>query len=186
MGDKIYNVLILSVSNSGRSIMAEALFNKLGKGRFNAYSAGSQPTGQVNPFAIEQIRKMNYPTDELRSKSWNEFSAPDAPKMDFVIAICDDMANEVWPAWPGDSITMCWVFEDPAAVQGSDEEKRLAFEKVFLYLMNRVRILSEMSRANFNKLAFKREMEDILRGRDNIFHKIKSVASRSESMQSDQ
>lgn len=186
MSDKIYNVLILSAGNSGRSIMAEALFNKLGKGRFNAYSAGIHPTGQVDPFAIEQIRKLDYPTDKLRSKSWNEFSAPGAPKMDFVIAICDDMANEDCPVWPGDSITMCWEFEDPAAVQGSDEEKRQAFEKVFLYTMNRVRILSEMSRANFNKLAFKREMEDIFRGRDIIFHKIKSLALCSKSMQSDQ
>ncbi|WAK01179.1 arsenate reductase ArsC [Methylobacter sp. YRD-M1] len=166
--------------------MAEALFNKLGKGRFNAYSAGIHPTGQVNPFAIEQIRKLEYPTNELRSKSWNEFSAPDAPKMDFVIAIWDDMANEACPVWPGDSITMCWEFENPATVQGGDEEKRQAFEKVFLYIMNRVRILSEMSRANFNKLAFKREMEDIFRGRDAVFHKMKSTVLCSTSMQNDQ
>ena len=147
MSAKIYNVLILSAGNSGRSIMAEALFNKLGKGRFNAYSAGIHPTGQVNPFAIEQIRKLDYPTDELRSKSWNEFSAPDAPKMDFVIEICDDMANEDCPVWPGDSITMCWEFEDPAAVQGSDEEKRQAFEKgVPLHHESRANIIGNVTR----------------------------------------
>ncbi|CAB3749860.1 Arsenate reductase [Paraburkholderia humisilvae] len=118
--------------------MAEALFNALGKGHFRAYSAGSHPTGTVNPFAVERCAALGYDTSRLRSKSWDEFATPDAPAMDFVITVCDQAAGEVCPIWPGKPITAHWGFEDPAAFQGSDEDKRKVFDKVFRQIMNRV------------------------------------------------
>jgi arsenate reductase (thioredoxin) len=132
MSAKPYNVLFLCTGNSARSIMAEALLNTIGKGRFRAYSAGSHPTGKVNPFALEQLKGLSYRLEILRRKSWDEFAQPDAPKMDVIITICDSTAGEVCPVWPGQPMSAHWPFADPAAVEGTDEEKRRAFKKAFM------------------------------------------------------
>jgi len=161
MSDKVFNVLILCTGNSARSIMAEALFNMLGNGRFKAYSAGSNPNGRVNPFAIEEVGKIGYPTAGLRSKSWDEFATPEAPQMDFVITVCDNAAGEVCPVWPGQPVTAHWGFEDPAAVQGTDEEKRDAFRKIFHQIRNRVSLFASLPLKNLDRLAIKREMDVI-------------------------
>jgi arsenate reductase (thioredoxin) len=161
MSEKIYNVLILCTGNSARSIMAEALFNTIGKGRFKAYSAGSFPTGKVNPFAIEQVKTTGYPTQGLRSKSWDEFAKPDAPQMDFIITVCDNAAGEVCPVWPGQPISAHWGFEDPAAIEGTDEQKHAAFRKVCNQIYNRVRVFVELPLANLDHIAIKHEMDKI-------------------------
>lgn len=138
MSERTYNVLFLCTGNSARSIMAEALITTMSQGRFKGYSAGSKPNGKVNPFAIEQVEKTGYPTETLRSKSWDEFAAPDAPHMDFIITVCDNAAGEQCPYWPGHPTSAHWGFEDPAAVEGTDEDKRAAFEKIFKQIMARV------------------------------------------------
>jgi arsenate reductase len=164
MTGKIYNVLVLCTGNSARSIMAEALINTMGHGRFRAYSAGSQPGGVVNPFAIEQIKATGYPLENLRSKSWDEFSAPGAPAMDFVITVCDNAAGEVCPFWPGHPLKAHWGFEDPAALVGTDEEKRHVFHKVFAQIMNRVQLFVNLPLHVLDAAATKREIDKI--GRD--------------------
>ncbi|HWT28987.1 MAG TPA: arsenate reductase ArsC [Methylophilaceae bacterium] len=161
MQDRTFNVLILCTGNSARSIMAEALFNILGNGRFKAYSAGSHHTGKVNPFAIEQVQAIGYPVDGLRSKNWDEFATPDAPQMDFVITVCDNAAGEVCPVWPGQPLSAHWGFEDPAAVEGTDDEKRAAFRKIFHQIRNRVGIFASLPLANLDRIAIKREMDQI-------------------------
>ena len=161
MTDKIYNVLVLCTGNSARSIMAEALLNTMGRGRFRAYSAGSHPGGTVNPFAVEQVVATGYPVDALRSKSWDEFAAPDAPKMDFVITVCDNAAGEVCPCWPGSPLTAHWGLEDPAAVVGSDEHKRQTFQKIFRQILNRVQVFVNLPLHVLDKNAIKREIDTI-------------------------
>ncbi|NUZ08472.1 arsenate reductase ArsC [Piscinibacter koreensis] len=158
---KTYNVLVLCTGNSARSIMAEALINTMGRGRFKAYSAGSHPGGQVNPFAIEQVRATGYPLDNLRSKSWDEFAAPGAPQMDFVITVCDNAAGEACPYWPGSPLTTHWGFEDPAAVEGTDEHKRAAFEKVFRQILTRVQLFVNLPLHVLDQTAIKREIDSI-------------------------
>ncbi|MBF0152126.1 MAG: arsenate reductase ArsC [Magnetococcales bacterium] len=138
MTAKRRSILVLCTGNSARSIMAEALINTLGEGRFQAYSAGSHPAGKVNPLAIEQVSSLGYPTETLRSKSWDEFSRPAAPPMDIVITVCDNAAGEVCPLWPGEPIAAHWSFTDPAAVTGSDDVKRQAFAKTFHHIKKRV------------------------------------------------
>ena len=138
MTEKTYNVLFLCTGNSARSVMAEALVTTMSKGRCKGFSAGSKPNGKVNPFAIEQVKKTGYPVDNLRSKSWDEFAEPNASHMDFIITVCDNAAGEVCPIWPGHPATAHWGFEDPAAVEGSDEEKRAAFEKIFKQIETRM------------------------------------------------
>jgi arsenate reductase len=161
MADKIYNILVLCTGNSARSIMAEALFNTLGKGRFKAYSAGSHPTGKVHPIAIETVAVLGYPVNDLRSKSWNEFASPDAPLMDFIFTVCDKAAGEVCPVWSAKPITAHWGFEDPAAFIGSDEEKRREFQKIFRYMTNRVNLFINLPLAGLDKFAIKREVDAI-------------------------
>ena len=138
MNTRPWSILILCTGNSARSIMAEALFSVLGKGSFRAFSAGSHPAGTVNPFAVERCEALGYDTSNVRSKSWDEFATPEAPRMDFVITVCDQAAGEVCPIWPGRPITAHWGFEDPAAFEGSDDDKRKQFDKVFRQIMNRV------------------------------------------------
>lgn len=161
MSDKIYPILILCTGNSARSIMAEALFNVLGKGRFRAYSAGSHPTGKVNPFAAERCAAIGYDTLTLRSKSWDEFATPGAPQMDFVITVCDQAAGEVCPIWPGHPLTVHWGFEDPAAFEGSDEEKRKVFDKVFRQIMFRVAQFVNLPLDTLDHASLHREMRVI-------------------------
>jgi arsenate reductase len=140
MSEKIYKVLFVCTGNSARSVMAEALMTILGKGRFQGFSAGSKPGGRVNPFAIEQILAFDpgYATARLRSKSWDEFAGNDAQGMDFIITVCDNEAGEVCPYWPGHPSTAHWGFEDPVALQGTDEEKRALFNKVFKQIKAKV------------------------------------------------
>lgn len=161
MAERVYNVLILCTGNSARSIMAEALINMMGQGRFQAYSAGSYPAGKVNPFAIEKLASVDYPTETLRSKSWDEFSTPDAPQMDFIITVCDNAAGEVCPIWPGQPISAHWGFEDPAAIEGSDDEKRRAFDQTFRHMMNRVRLFVSLPLKTLDKAAIKRALSNI-------------------------
>ena len=159
MADKIYNVLFLCTGNSARSIMAEALLTTMGKGRFQGFSAGSHPGGVVNPFAIEQVQQIGYPTENLRSKSWDEFAQPGAPKMDFIITVCDNAAGEVCPIWPGQPISAHWGFEDPAAAQGTDADKRCVFEKVYREIMSRVHVFLELPLAMLEKNVIRHEIE---------------------------
>ena len=161
MTEKVYNVLVLCTGNSARSIMAESLINTMGRGRFQAYSAGSHPTGKVNPFAIEQVESTGYATDNLRSKSWDEYAQPDAPQMDFIVTVCDNAVGEVCPLWPGQPVSAHWGFEDPAAVEGTEETKRAAFSKVFHQIMGRVQLLVNLPLTMLDKTTIKREMQAI-------------------------
>ncbi len=161
MSDKPYSILILCTGNSSRSIMAEALFNVLGKGQFRAFSAGSHPSGAVHPFAIERWEALGYDTSGLRSKSWNEFATPDAPHMDFVITVCDQAAGEVCPIWPGNPMTPHWGFEDPAAFEGSDEDKRKLFIKVYRQIMSCVSQFVNLPLRVLDSNAIRHEMRAI-------------------------
>src|SRR3990170_1310243 len=140
MADPTYNVLFLCTGNSARSIIAEALLNRLGKGRFRAYSAGSFPKGEVHPYALELLERQSYPTKDLRSKSWDEFAGPKAVPLDFVFTVCGNAAGEVCPIWPGQPMTAHWGLPDPAAVQGSEAERRLAFAETLRMLYNRISV----------------------------------------------
>ncbi|MRW88412.1 arsenate reductase ArsC [Duganella sp. FT80W] len=161
MQEKVYNVLFLCTGNSARSIMAEALVTTMGKGRFKGYSAGSHPAGAVNPLAIEQIAHTGYPISDLRSKSWDEFGVPDAPHMDFIFTVCDNAAGETCPYWPGHPLSAHWGFEDPAAVNGTDEEKRAAFNRIFRQIMARMNIFVSLPLHMLEKNAIQREIQAI-------------------------
>jgi arsenate reductase len=158
---KSYNILVLCTGNSARSIMGEALFNTMGAGRFHAYSAGSHPSGVVNPFAIEQVRALGYPVDALRSKSWDEFAQPGAPEMDFVVTVCDNAAGEVCPIWPGHPVTAHWGFPDPAALAGSDEEKRAAFANTLRQIRTRVQLFLSLPLETLDRMAIESRMRAI-------------------------
>jgi arsenate reductase (thioredoxin) len=156
-----YNILVLCTGNSARSILAEALFNTLGAGRFKAHSAGSHPTGRVNPFAIEQVCALGYPVEGLRSKSWDEFAQADSPRMDFIVTVCDNAAGEVCPLWPGQPVTAHWGFPDPAAVVGSDEVKRAAFAQTLRQIRNRVQLFLSLPLETLDRMAIESRMRAI-------------------------
>jgi protein-tyrosine-phosphatase len=159
--DKVYNVLFVCTGNSARSILAEGLMNSLARGRFRAYSAGSRPTGAVNPMALDELRNLRVPTDGFRSKDWSEFSLPDAPKLDFVFTVCDNAAGEVCPVWPGQPVTAHWGVPDPAAVEGTEEERRNAFRSVAVTLRRRIELALALSIDRLDPLALHREMKSI-------------------------
>ncbi len=166
MADPVYNVLFLCTGNSARSIMAETILNHLGKGRFRAFSAGSHPAGQVNPLALEQVRRAGHSGDGLRSKSWEEFATADAPNLDFVFTVCDNAAGEVCPVWPGQPMTAHWGIEDPAAVHGSDEQMRRAFVAAFSQLHRRISLFVSLPLAKLDGMAIKQELDGIGRLRE--------------------
>ena len=161
MANEPFNVLFLCTGNSARSIMAESILNSLGKPKFKAFSAGSHPTGNVNPLALELIEKNRLSTVGLRSKDWNEFSRPGAPFMHFVFTVCDQAAGEVCPLWPGQPMTAHWGVHDPAAVQGSDEDKRKAFLKAYTELYRRMSLFLNLPFDTLNKLALKEKLDEI-------------------------
>ena len=155
------NVLFLCTGNSARSILAEAYLNSAGRGRFKAYSAGSHPTGKVNPFAVELLAKNRIDASGFRSKSWDEFAKAGAPKLDFVFTVCDSAAGEMCPIWPGQPITAHWGVRDPAAATGSDEEKRKAFLRAFTELSTRINLLLALPIAKLDRLALKQKLDEI-------------------------
>jgi len=156
-----YNVLFLCTGNSARSIMAEAILNYKGRPTFTAYSAGSHPSGAVRPEALRQLEAAHIPARNLRSKSWDEFAQPDAPKLDFVFTVCDNAAKEVCPVWPGQPMTAHWGVPDPAAVQGTAEEVQAAFRNAFLMLDRRISLFLCLPVAGLDRLALKREIDEI-------------------------
>ncbi|MGE0337878.1 MAG: arsenate reductase ArsC [Gammaproteobacteria bacterium] len=161
MREKVYHVLFLCTGNSARSILAEALMNHLGAGRFRAYSAGSHPTGQVNPHALKLIAELGVPADAVRSKHWDEFAAPGAPALDFVFTVCDRAAGEVCPLWPGQPMSAHWGIEDPAAVEGTDMDKRRAFVTAARFLRRRIELFLSLPLAAIDSLALKKELDRI-------------------------
>ena len=156
-----YNVLFLCTGNSARSIMAEAILNRKGKPHFTAYSAGSQPAGKVRPEALKQIQAAKLPVDNLRSKNWNEFAAPGAPRMDFVFTVCDNAAKEVCPVWPGQPMTAHWGVPDPAAMEGTPEEIERAFRDAFMTLDRRISLFLCLPLSSLDKLAIRKEIDRI-------------------------
>ena len=161
MADRVFNVLFLCTHNSARSVMAEALLNTIGRERFQAFSAGSMPSGRVNPFAVEMARTIGYLTDDIRSKSWDEYALPDAPKMDIIITVCDDAAGETCPIWPGHPATAHWGFPDPSKTEGSDDDKRRAFGKVFHDIRRRIELLVNLPVDKLERLALANELKRI-------------------------
>lgn len=159
--DRSYNVLFLCTGNSARSVLAEAILNKLGAGRFQAYSAGSQPKGQVNPHTIALLGQLGYDTSRFRSKSWSEFARPGAPALDFVFTVCDNAAGEACPVWPGQPMTAHWGIEDPAAAEGSELEKQAAFVTAFRYLKNRIDTFVNLPLRSIDKLSLGTRLREI-------------------------
>ncbi|MGC4396545.1 arsenate reductase ArsC [Hydrogenophaga crocea] len=158
MENRPYNVLFICTGNSARSLMAEAVLNQLGGGRFRAFSAGSQPAGRPHPMALELLERNRYDTSTLRSKSWDEFAQPDAPEMDFVLTVCDKAAGEVCPVWPGQPISAHWGVEDPAAATGPEDKRRQAFNDALLVLSRRIAIFLALPLDKLDRLALQREL----------------------------
>lgn len=163
MSEPVYNVLFLCTHNSARSVMAEAIVNHVTptRGQFKGYSAGSQPSGKVNPFALEQIAKVGLPTEGIRSKDWNEFTLPDAPVMDFVFTVCDSAASEVCPVWPGQPMTAHWGVPDPSLAAGSDDEKRKAFAQTFALLRSRIQLMASLPIEKLDRLSLATKLVEI-------------------------
>ena len=159
--DRIYNVLFLCTGNSARSIMGECILNRLGRGRFRAFSAGSYPKGEVNPHTIETLKKLNYVTDELRSKSWDEFAGAGSPELQFVFTVCDQAAQEVCPLWPGQPMSAHWGIPDPAAAGGNEAERRIAFADAYRMLFNRISIFVSLPLTSLDRLALQRRLDEI-------------------------
>lgn len=161
MSDQIFNVLFLCTGNSARSIIAEAILNRVGAGKFKAFSAGSHPNGEVHPYALQLLRNLNHDTSFARSKSWEEFAAPGAPEMNFVFTVCDNAANESCPVWPGQPMTAHWGVPDPAAVEGTEAEKHLAFADTYRMLNNRISIFTSLPMNTLDKLALQKRLDEI-------------------------
>jgi arsenate reductase len=163
---KVYNVLFLCTGNSARSIMAEAILNRVGRGHFQAFSAGSQPKGQVHPYALDLLRKVHYDVSGMRSKSGLEFSQPDSPKLDFVFTVCDNAAGETCPYWPGQPMTAHWGVPDPAAATGTEAEIRFAFADTLRMLTNRINILVSLPLSKLDKLSLQKQLDAIGKAKD--------------------
>jgi protein-tyrosine-phosphatase len=161
MGGNPYNVLFLCTGNSARSILAECIVNRLGRGRFRGYSAGSQPKGEPHPMALDLLRKLDYDVSGLRSKNWDEFAVPGAPRLDFVFTVCDNAAGETCPVWPGQPMTAHWGVPDPAAVEGSETERRLAFAEAYRMLNNRISVFLSLPIASIDRLALEKRLREI-------------------------
>lgn len=166
MTDHVFNVLFLCTGNSARSILAEALLNHLGKGRFRAFSAGSRPAGRVDPLVLALLKEQGMPVDHLRSKSWDEFARPDAPAMDFVFTVCDNAAGEVCPVWPGQPMTAHWGIEDPAAAKGGDETRRAAVEAACRLLNRRIALLVSLPVDKLDAMSLQKHLDEIGRTQD--------------------
>jgi len=161
MTDRVFNLLFLCTGNTARSVLGEAILRHEGQGRFNAFSAGSQPKGIVNPYALRTLESLGYPVDGLRSKTWDEFAQPGAPKMDFVFTVCDSAAGETCPLWPGQPVTAHWGIEDPAAVEGSDIEKMRAFADAFRFMRNRINAFTALPLKMLDGMSLKKSLQDI-------------------------
>jgi arsenate reductase (thioredoxin) len=160
-GSRVFNVLFLCTHNSARSVIAECIMNRLGAGKFFAYSAGSQPSGKVHPYALELLQKLDYDTTALRSKSWAEFAEVDAPQLDFIFTVCDDAANEVCPVWPGQPMTAHWGLPDPSRAEGNEAERRLAFADTHRMLNQRISIFVNLPLRSLDTLSLQRRLDEI-------------------------
>ena len=161
MPERVYNVLFLCTGNSARSVMAEAILNKIGQGKFRAFSAGSQPKGEVNPQTIQLLEKLSYDTSGYRSKSWAEFARPGAPKLDFVFTVCDDAAGETCPVWPGQPMTAHWGIPDPAAASGTSVQIALAFSNAYRMLSRRIETFAALPFEKLDRLVLQTKLHDI-------------------------
>lgn len=161
MSDPVFNVLFLCTGNTARSVLAEGILRHDGRGRFNAFSAGSQPKGVVNPFALKTLENYGYPTDGYRSKNWDEFAGPDAPRMDFIFTVCDNAAGEACPVWPGKPVSAHWGIEDPAAVEGADIDKQRAFNQAFRFMRNRIQAFIALPIKSLDALSLQSRLKEI-------------------------
>lgn len=167
MSEGNYNVLFLCTGNSARSILAESILNRIGAGKFKAFSAGSHPKGAVHPEALDLLKRFNYVTDDLRSKDWNEFASEGAPELDFVFTVCDNAAGEVCPIWPGQPMTAHWGIEDPAAVTESMDKQRQAFKNAYFQMERRIQIFINLPMASLDKLTLQSRLDAIGKTNDN-------------------